>query len=170
MLSSIGKRHNKEKMLTRVTNYLEKLPVYTFIPLIGFGLSLYSLLFNFITLPIRDWNIVFTDTYAESEITWKIFVFMPFLETLIIQFFPILFLKEANVKSERKIILFSAFLFSAIHLYSLFYMIATFIDGIVFAWCYLLYQKSKKFSPFLTVYLIHLLCNTGIFFLMKIIK
>jgi membrane protease YdiL (CAAX protease family) len=56
-------------------------------------------------------------------------------------------------------VVLSAMVFALGHTYSLFYMVAAFIAGLIFAGAYWLFAKRKDMNPVLAVFLLHFTNN-----------
>lgn len=82
----------------------------------------------------------------------------PLFETFLFQHLVIIFFNKI-INNHIIITIISAILFGLSHYYSIFYMFYSFILGILLAYSYIIYFKYKKQSPFITVFIIHLLRN-----------
>lgn len=77
-------------------------------------------------------------------------IIAPVLETLIYQFAIIEIVFKIKIKQATLVaILISSFLFSLSHIYSIYYMLATFSLGVVFATTYIIAKKKKRYQSFL---------------------
>lgn len=91
-------------------------------------------------------------------------IILPIIETLIFQHYIILFFRKIYVKKNQVILfpmLYSAIAFSLAHIYSIYYMIDTFIMGLYFAYAYIyiLDKFKSKTHAFLVVLICHSLLN-----------
>lgn len=88
----------------------------------------------------------------------------PLVETLLFQTLVYFVLSRINLFNQRKIliIIVSAILFAVEHIYSVQYMIYTFVMGAFLMYAYII---SKGKNPFLRVFLIHLMINSIAFLL-----
>lgn len=126
------------------------------VPLLPF----YLLLSNFI--PVSDGAV----HIKESSFVFKILlgsIIVPYIETLIFQYGIINFLEQNKYLSKNKwmIISISGIAFSLSHTYDLYYVINTFIIGVLLAYAFVLYKSSpKKLSPFKVTFFIHAVRNT----------
>lgn len=86
-------------------------------------------------------------------------ILAPLFETLIFQTFILFLLSKIRFFRNYKsfIIITSALLFAAQHIYSVQYMIYTFFVGIILMYAYIISTKKK---PYLRVFLIHAMVNT----------
>jgi len=86
-------------------------------------------------------------------------LFAPLLETFFFQAMPYYFLNlfEFMKRHTWLSIVLPAIVFGCLHLYSLEYVIAAIMMGMVFQFTY--YVRSKKGDPFLTTFLLHVLLN-----------
>lgn len=91
-----------------------------------------------------------------SIYVFLILILSPILETLIFQVGTIKILRHINkCKNNNVIIIFiSAIFFGISHRYSLFYMFATFILGLLFSYSFIIYERKSQ-SAFFTVFWIH---------------
>lgn len=91
-------------------------------------------------------------------------ILSPILETLIFQHYLISFFRKIYVKKPWSIflpILISASAFSLAHLYSIYYIIDTFIMGTLFAYMYVAFLENfnSKFHAFGVVFICHFILN-----------
>ncbi|PKM68124.1 MAG: hypothetical protein CVU95_05640 [Firmicutes bacterium HGW-Firmicutes-2] len=87
-------------------------------------------------------------------------IIVPIFETLIFQFLIIRFLKKFSFFKNRIYItiLISAVLFGLAHTYSIYYMFFAFVDGLLLAYAFVIYE-DKKVSAFWVTMAIHGLRN-----------
>ena len=87
-----------------------------------------------------------------------LFIIAPVIETFVFQKLPFLFLRK--YLNNSVIIIISALLFSLAHIYSIRYVIFTFILGVFFAYFYYL-RLNKK--PYITIVIVHALYYIALF-------
>ncbi len=80
----------------------------------------------------------------------------PITESLIIIF--IIKILKLKVKKKKSILLGTSIIFSSLHTYSIFYMLAVFIPATIFVYSYMYYECKKK-SPFCVMTCIHGIYN-----------
>ncbi len=85
-------------------------------------------------------------------------IYAPLIETLLFQMLPWFILSKSKLVRRHRIIavVASALIFGVLHYYSVFYMIATFMIGMVFMWAYIV--KNGK-NPYWNVVLLHAVWN-----------
>jgi len=93
-------------------------------------------------------------------------IIAPLFETFIAQYLPIRFLRKKSSVIFK--IIFSAFIFAALHLYSGLYVINTFFIGIVFATGYVLWDRPITLHPFWIIAIVHSMKNSISFILQSI--
>jgi len=153
-----------------------KIAPIIYVPFVTIVLLIFATGFGFLSEYLQQYNTIWQKSpYQDMPLRDQImaaFFIAPIFETLLHQYLPIKLLQRFQFFKQNNLylIVISAFTFALVHLYSLFYMVYTFLAGVVFAYSYILYQKDKKFTAFWVVTIIHSLFNIGIFFLMKIIK
>lgn len=156
------------QVINKINHYLNSLSNVKFITIM--------LIFSYVLLlPVVPFRFLFSDMIPisdgavhlkESGFIMKIFFgtfAIPFVETFVFQYGAITLLEQNKFLSKNKgiILLISAILFSINHTYDLFYMIDTFMIGILLAYSFMLYQISDKdLSPFGVTFLIHAIRNT----------
>lgn len=106
-------------------------------------------------------NDFFIDLMKNDPITYilVLVIIAPFLETLIFQALVIEIVLKVNKKAVKWAIVLSALVFGLAHSYNIFYVFATFIIGLFYAWLYVFFKLHRKENAFLFVSLIHLTNN-----------
>jgi len=152
------------KLLTQYHEFLRQLPIKWFIPVI-------TVLTFVILVPFIPFFYVLDkiagpmggptgiDSLPFFMKILSISVIVPIVETFVLQWVPIKFLRYHFNWSSFKIILASAILFGLSHYYSIAHIIRGFIIGIILADAFVL-QEEKQGSPFWIVTAIHGLRNT----------
>lgn len=104
------------------------------------------------------------ENYGEVSMVMIGILIAPLVETLLFQTLVYFVLSRINLFNQRKIliIIVSAILFAVEHIYSVQYMIYTFVMGAFLMYAYII---SKGKNPFLRVFLIHLMINSIAFLL-----
>lgn len=106
----------------------------------------------------------FNENYSNKEKLILFVIVGPILETLLFQYTIIEFCKRKKMALEYCCLL-SAFIFSSMHLYNVFYFLYAFVAGTLLAFLYLS-GKSKKNAILITA-AAHIIFN-GIVFISKV--
>lgn len=149
-----------------IAHFFRNLNIIIFVLLYCFICIILSLFFDCVLIYLPgDLNII--EKSHESNILilniLKFVLLGPFLETFIFQHVPFSIFRRIfkNHKSKTILILFSGIIFGISHIYSLYYIIKTFILGMLFMYAYIIRYKNK--DAFISVFLIHALFNLTIF-------
>lgn len=152
------------KQLNQYHEFLKQMPTRWFIPLVTvltfvvvFPFAPFFYLLDKIEGPMGGPTGIESLSFFMKILS--ISVITPIVETFVLQWVPIKFLRYHFNWSSFRIILVSAILFGASHYYSIAHIIRGFIIGIILADAFVL-QEEKQGSPFWVVTAIHGLRNT----------
>ena len=110
-----------------------------------------------------------TANFSLLEIFFVTVLIGPVLETFIFQFLIIEILLKLKIKNNL-IILISTLAFSLSHNYNLIYILLIIFPGILYSTYYLFLKIENQKTPFLNIFLLHLLSNFVSFILDDVIQ
>ncbi len=95
---------------------------------------------------------------AQFKFTVEALVFAPLIETLVFQVWLIGYVFKGRLK--RYAVVFSSLAFALTHYYSIYYIILSFLTGLVLSYAYVIARENNlKPSPFTIVFVIHFMYN-----------
>jgi len=115
---------------------------------IGFAIAIWLLSYAVI-LPFIPFNDGIENPIREHHIIIYFIaacLIAPILETAMHQSFPIYIFTKVLIKNKHLAIFISALTFGLIHFYSLYYILLTFVVGLLYAWAYLNYYERRGFA------------------------
>jgi membrane protease YdiL (CAAX protease family) len=144
-------------------DWLKRLPLYFFIPLVLAILGVITTILNCLSLNPGENPLV--DGYSLQKAIIIGCIFVPVIETLILQMLPIELIMWIKTKKKRIMsliaIVVSSAAFASTHWFNLRYVALAFVFGLVFASAYII-CKDKKGSGYAlgVITIIHMLWNS----------
>ena len=154
--------YSKIKCNKHVALFLVLFLIDVFFTLIG------SLVVNFFDSSLIETELN-TANFSLLEIFFVTVLIGPVLETFIFQFLIIEILLKLKIKNNL-IILISTLAFSLSHNYNLIYILLIIFPGILYSTYYLFLKIENQKTPFLNIFLLHLLSNFVSFILDDVIQ
>ena len=154
--------YSKIKSNKHVALFLVIFLIDVFFTLIG------SLVVNFFDSSLIETELN-TANFSLLEIFFVTVLIGPVLETFIFQFLIIEILLKLKIKNNL-IILISTLAFSLSHNYNLIYILLIIFPGILYSTYYLFLKIENQKTPFLNIFLLHLLSNFVSFILDDVIQ